>query len=237
MAWARVQSKSANGISTTVTATLGSTPTVGNKLIALVSFGGNSGLDFTSVKDANAVAFTQLADLHTLDAGDVRIGLYAVDVPATPNAAITLLCTGSSDLSILVQEISGLLAGNTSAMLDGTVATSHGGTTTYTAPTYSSTAANEYLLAGYVDNGGPMTWAVANSYVADANSINTSSQDDNVIAAKNSGNGAEASPFTLSGTATGWSSLLVAFKIAAVTAAATPTPVVSTAAAQRASSW
>jgi hypothetical protein len=215
MAWALVQSQSASAITATVTATLGATPTTGNKLIALVSYNGAAIKDFISVKDGNSVAFTQLVDVHFADAGDIRIGLYAMDVPATPNAVITLTVNSAADCSILVQEVSGLLAGNTSAMLDGTAGTSHAGTNTYTAPTYSSTAAGEYLVAGYVDNGGPLTWAVANSYIADAHGINTNSNDDNVIAAKNSTNGAEASPFTLSGTAAGWASLLVAFKVAA----------------------
>lgn len=244
MAYGFVQSKSATGVGVlSVAATLGSTPTTGNKLIALAFYGGTGGGDFTSVHDANSVNFTQVGDLLGSDNAPCRMGLYAVDVPATPNAVITALISGATvgDMSILVMEYSGCLAGNTIAMVDGgaLAPTSHGGTLTYAAPSYTSTAASELLIGGMVDNGGAETYAVANSYVADANSINSNANGNIVMAVKASTNGLEAAPFGTpqTGSACGWVSVLVAFKLAAVAASATPKPVVSNQAVYRAASW
>lgn len=213
-----MQSKSGTQTSatTSLTVTLTGTPVTGNKLIVAAVTDNAGAVTFTAV-DGNSNALTVLSSINPSPNGQVSVALLAYDVPATPSSAITVTRSANTSTPIqkvLIQEISGLLAGNTTAMLDGTVQTSSGGTTTYTAPTYTSTALNEFLACVYGDNGGPTTYAQANSYLADVNGVNSDNNDDIVIAYKNSTNGAETAAYTLSGTAAGWASITACFKLA-----------------------
>lgn len=236
MGW--VQSASNSSAGTTLTLTLGTTPTTGNKIIVGIGTGDPTG-SITSVKDGNGNSLTQCGVVSATDNGTITAVLYAYDVPATPSTTVTLTVTGSPDNQGIIQEVSGLAAGNTTAaMLDGTAASSHGGTTTYTSPTYSSTASGEYLVQLFVDNGGPEAYALtANGYKADGSAtvggandhgINNNALGDVEIFNKSSTHASESSALTLSGSACGWAALMVAFKVAGgtqhnQTAAATPT--------------
>ena len=76
-------------------------------------------------------------------------------------------------MGILLQEVSGLLAGNTTAMADGTLASLGGvGSSGSTgSPSYTSTASSEFLVSVYGDDGGPLTWTKPAALTSDANSV------------------------------------------------------------------
>ena len=160
MAWSRLQSASnSNGGGTSVaqaftTANLSS----GTKIICFIAVssatGGTDEMTSVVLNDTAATALTKLvANNHTGNAAWSY--LYAVDTPSdavgtkpTVTATWNNAAHASFGLTILIQEVSGLLAGNTSAMLDGTPAT-NSGTSAGPATTgaYSSNASNEYLVA------------------------------------------------------------------------------------------
>jgi hypothetical protein len=133
-------------------------------------------------------------------------------VGAKPNIILTMTDHDPSP-SMLVQEVSGLLAGNTTAMADGTPgAVQSSGTTSPASPAYTSTSANEYLVILYGDQGGGVTWTNPSGYTGDANGINGSGNADIQIAYKNSTGGAESGAYTLSGTVA-YGIILGAFKL------------------------
>ena len=215
MTWARVQSAGTNTFGTSLTATF-STANVssGNKIIAWV---GSSWSDVpTSVKDGAGTSWTSLGSKAT---GTGSIWVYGLDVPAGDvgtKPAITVIFPSSNGQSLLVQEVSGLLAGNTTAMIDGTPGTLSGTAASTGSPTYSSTAANEYLACGYADNNGNSTVTKqGSSWTLDANSQHTFSSVQ--VEYANSTGGAETSGFTTANTG-GWAILTVAFKLAATAA-------------------
>lgn len=211
MAWARVQSAGANTFGTSLTATF-STANVssGNKIIAYV---GSSWSDApTSVKDGGGTSWTQLGSKPT---GTGSVWLYGLDVPAGDagtKPGITVIFPSSNGQSLLVQEVSGLLAGNTTAMIDGTPGTLSGTASSTGSPTYSSTASNEYLACCYADDNGNSTVAAASGFTLDANNQHTFSSVQ--VEYANSTGGSETSGFTTAST-DGWAILTVAFKLAA----------------------
>ena len=238
MSWSRLQSASSGPHSAVASLAVayGSNLTAGSKLIAVVTItngNGNQTTTCTGVSDGNGNSFTQLADAPVATAGFAgaiytnNVYLFAMDTPAGDagtKPTITAALTNSAGYgAILIQEVSGLLAGNTSAMLDGSVAVSsgNGGTNNFTAApaSYSSTAANEYLVDIYGDDGNS-TWSAPAGYTADANSLNANGIYASVaIGYKNSGNGSESGSWSVTqpGTFKNWGVILVAFQLAALT--------------------
>lgn len=221
MAWSVVQSASGTA-SSGLTLSVGfSTANVssGNKIIAVVAFSCNSAGDTVStVKDGAGNSWTQLATLNHSGTGRTVASIFALDVPSGDvgtKPTLTVTCTGTSfGISMVIQEVSGLLAGNTSAMIDGSVAnlSGNGGSSTGT-PTYSSSVANEYLITTYCDDGAPTTVTAPTGYTKDTHSINSNSIADCLIAYKNSTGGSETGSWALSGTAA-WVDFMIAFKLA-----------------------
>ena len=223
MAWSWLQSASNTGTGVSSIAATFTTAnlTSGTKLIAVVGNdqGGVSATTST-VKDGAGNSFTKLATIQGSTGGPVEVTLWAIDTPAGDagtKPTITATFSAASGGSILVQEVSGLLAGNTSAMLDGTAATLQATTVLagQAQPSYSSTASNEYLVACFGDNGGPETYTVPGGYTADTAGQNNNSNADTVIAYKSSTGGAESGTWTFTGTATGAGYIVVAFKLPA----------------------
>lgn len=214
MAWARVQSKSGSTSSgQTVTVTVTTTPVTGNKIIVSVA-NVSSVVPTPTCKDGASTALTQAAISSNATGLESTVVLF-YDVPATPQSAFTVTGHGTSDqISVVVQEISGLLAGNTTACLDSTWGTKTGSTTATGSPTYTSTAANEYLLTVFGDFGSGATATQPAGYTLDANPINASTFADCCPAYKNSANGSEASSWTYTPT-TGdqWALITGAFKL------------------------
>lgn len=226
MAWAHVQtadnflSAAGNGF----TVTFGTTPTTGNKIIvAVVST--TPGPTIT-VKDGNSNALTQLSSVT--NTGLVQALLFAYDVPATPSTTLTI-SSSNATMGAVAQEVSGLLAGNTSAMLDGTPGTTTGSISTGSAsgPTYSSTAANEYLVQVFDDFGNSATVSTPSGYTG-MDGENTNAVNNTLIAYKNSTGGSETVSWSSSnswgGSTDQYALIAVAFKLAAGGSSPIPLP-------------
>jgi hypothetical protein len=205
MAYSVLQSASATaaGGINTVAATYSGTVASDSKLIALVSYASTNFC--TAVKDAALNSWTQIA--ATAHAGFVHLTLWALDVPAadagtSPTLTATLAGT-SSGSSILIQEVSGLLAGNTVAMIDGAPGYQDGGlgNSSTGSAAYSSTATGEYLVCCYGDDGGTVTYTKPAGYTADTHGVNASGLSDCVISWKDSTGGSEVGSYALSGSA------------------------------------
>lgn len=218
MAWSVLQSASAtnagsgNAAVTFSTANLSS----GTKVVALVSVSCSSTTFIvTSVKDGAANTWTQLASKISADFS-THVGLYALDTPAGDvgtKPTITATIGTNFGATIQVLEVSGLLAGNTSAMLDGTAGTATGTASPATTSSYSSAAASEFLFLGYGDPGFAVTNTTPGGWTADSHNVSGNSLADCAVYYKNSTGGAESASVTLSGAAT-WDTILVAFQLA-----------------------
>lgn len=218
MAWSRIQSARGSASSTTVSATYGTALTAGSKLIAVV--GADSGSNVPLTVGDGTSNMTLLATVNSGGPGHAHVSLWAIDCPAgdaggTPT--ITASWAGLEDASILIQEVTGLLAGNTSAMIDGTAGTTSGtGGGNTTSPTYSSTAANEYLVACFSDNAFTDTVTDPSSpWTSDASNPNVGGVVHAHLSYKNSANGAESGAvFNYSNAGADYAELMVAFKLA-----------------------
>lgn len=235
MAWARIQSAFAGSSASTVSATYGTALSSGTKLIAVTGSDGGDAVLVSSVKDGAGNAMTQLAVMNQAGNGNAQVQLWAMDTPAGDVGAtptITATWASSIDGSLLIQEVSGLLAGNTTAMIDGTAGTSNGsGGGNTTSPAYSSTAANEYLVACFSDNAFTDTVTDPSSpWTSDASNPAGAGVVHAHLSYKNSSNGAESGAvFNYSNAGAHYAELMVAFKLAAGvshtdTAALTVTP-------------
>src|SRR5258707_13623411 len=97
------------------------------------------------------------------NAGTNGLSLWQLDTPAgaagTKPTVTATITGGTPEAAILVQEVAGLATGTTlAAVVDGTPGTLTGNTNTAPgSPSYTSTAASEFLLACYGDTGGPLT--------------------------------------------------------------------------------
>lgn len=201
-------------------ATYGTALTSGTKLIAVVGNDGGSGSVGlpTGISDGTN-SMTQLAVASSGTNGHACVSLWAMDTPAGDVGAtptITASFSGSVDVSILIQEVSGLLPGNTTAMADGTAGTSSGtGGGNTTSPSYSSTAASEYLIACFSDNAFTDTVTDPGSpWTSDASNPAGGGVVHAHVVYKNSGNGAETGAvFNYSNAGADYAELLIAFKV------------------------
>lgn len=215
MAWSHLQS---NSILDTTTAAASVTYTSnvasGTKLIACVCADLNPSFDsISSVKDGAGNTMTQVANLAVTTVA--QIAIYAMDTPAgdvgtTPT--ITATTTNNFGLAVLIQEVSGLLAGNTTAMVDGTAGSTSGTTTPATSGAYSSTAANEYLVGLVGDPGNNSTYTQT-GYTADPNNVAANTAADLQVGYTNSSNGSESLSWSYSSGTGTWATLLIAFKL------------------------
>lgn len=222
MAWSVLQSASGSTAATTAAATF-STANVqaGTKIIAVVSVGATSAPAISSVKDGALNTWTQGG---TGAQANARSYIFFLDTPAGDvgtKPTLTATAPSSVGLGIEVFEVSGLLAGNTTACLDGTAASLNGTAASTGSPAYTSTALNEFLISAYGDFGTGFTVATAGGWTAGANNVNSSSNSNCLAQYKNSTNGAETDGYTSADTG-GWATVEVAFKLAAVATAAAP---------------
>jgi hypothetical protein len=195
MAWTRIQSNSATnaGSGNVAVAFTTANLTAGTKVIAVVvvsfSTGGNP---VTSVKDGAGNTWTLITS-YTSNA-NCFTGLYALDTPAGDvgaKPALTATITTNFGASILVQEVSGLLAGNTTAMCDGVPAPGHGITSPASCGAYTAAVAGEYLMGIYGDPGYAVTIGNSTGWTADAKNVNGSSFATLFVDYKSSTGGAE----------------------------------------------
>lgn len=221
MSWAVLQSGSntvtsgGNGTFTFSTANL----TSGSKIICwvVVSLSGITE-PVTAVKDGSNNALTQLASVPPGVGTNTWVELWAMDTPAGDAGSkptLTATALPNFGITMLVEEVTGLLAGNTSAMLDGTPATNTGTNSPATNGAYSSTAVNEFLAGCYGDPGDGVTVSNSTGYTPDTANVNASNFATCFVSYKNSTNGSESASWALSGAATdGWKTILAAFKLA-----------------------
>ena len=219
-----IQSARNSSFATSVAATF-TTANVesGNKIIAVV---GSSWNDAPSTVRNGALNNWTLLGSKTSTTGSVW--LYGLDVPAGDvgtKPTITVTFPSSNGQSVLIQEVSGLASGNTTAMLDGTPGGLSGSTAATGSPTYSSTATGSYLVCCY-GAAGTLPSAIS-GWTLDANSTGGISGGGAVaIEYKDSTGGSETSGFT--GAATGgWSLLTVAFPLNVFTATRTRTSLIA----------
>ena len=212
MAWSRIQSAKGSGFGTTAAATFTANVSSGTKIIAVV---GSSWRDPpTSVTDGASNSWTLLGS-HIPASNGGSCWLYALDTPAGDvgtKPTLTVTFPSSNGQSIVIQEVSGLATGNTSAMLDGSPAGLDGATASTGSPSYTSTAANEYLVCIFGNSNQAATLVAGGSLSLDAN--NVTNQSHASVEFGNSSNGAETSGFTGANTTGQWSILTVAFKLA-----------------------
>ena len=189
----------------------------GTKLIAYVtnSWGTPPGVP-TSVKDAALNAFTHVV---TIDyQGEAATSIWILDTPAGDVGAkplITATFTNSFGSNMIVEEVSGLLAGNTASVLDGTAGTANGTTSPATSGAYSSTAANEFLV-GVVGDGGYSATYTLTGFTADSANPSPNANAGLFVGYKNSSNGSESLSWAFTSNPK-WGTILAAFQLAIVT--------------------
>ena len=174
MTWLRIQSAVGAVGYGSAHATYGTNLSSGTKLIA-VSVTETSGITTSTVKDGAGNSFTKIfAQAQGGTRGE--LSLWALDTPSGDvgtKPVITMTASAGSNCYIMVQEVSGLLTGNTTAMADGTAGGAAGVTTTgggtLGSPSYSSTASGEYLLSACTT--GTETFTAPASLTADANNL------------------------------------------------------------------
>jgi len=224
MAWSVLQSVStvnsggANVAATFTTANLTSGSKVICWLCADTSTGGTAG--FTAVSDGTNALSKLGAFFDT--GGTLEADLWVMDTPAgDAGTKPTITATWNTGLAtsygfvMLLQEVTGLAAGNTTAILDGAaIGAASGNSASAASGAYSSGAASEYLTAAYFDPGTGVTIATPPSgYTADPHNVSGQSSADLSVYYKNSSAGAESATFGLSGSGQ-WEVLLTAFKLA-----------------------
>lgn len=234
MVWARVQGNktaaTASAVSSVACAYVTANVSSGNKLIAVTSTSTQTGTTTTvaTVKDG---AGNSLTLVKRISAGGSPIlcdvALWALDVPAgdvgTKPTLTATLSGGTANMGIVIQEVSGLAAGNTlAAMIDGTGGVLSGSALGATgSPSYASSVANEYLVAIEGDDGGPITWTAPSGLTVDANAVNSNGFSNTAIAYGNSTGGTEAGSWSLAGSTAEWGVILVAFKLASTSVTGT----------------
>ena len=138
MAWSRIQSAKTAATTTgatTVAATFGTNLSSGTKIIAAVALPYGT---VTGVSDGtNPLTLIGRKTVTNL----LDVSLWAMDTPSGDAGAkptITATLTNTTQGSMVIQEVSGLLAGNTTAMADGTLGSNTGtGGSSTGSPAYS----------------------------------------------------------------------------------------------------
>jgi hypothetical protein len=226
MAWSHLQSASSTVTSGNGTVTYGSNVSSGSKLICCISVSASQVSEpVTSVKDGSGNAMTQLASTdNTATSGWTE--LWAMDTPSGDvgtKPVLTATVATNFGVTMLAQEVSGLLAGNTSAMLDGAAVFASSITSTAQAAGVLSTAVNEYVLAFYGDPGNGVTVTNSTGWTADAANVNASSSATLFADYKNSVGSSESAVWALSLSGAGpWGTVIAAFQLAGGGATAAP---------------
>lgn len=235
MSWSVLQSAGANSGTTSVSVTFSSNCTSGSKLIAYVACGTPASGSVSSVKDGSGNSFTSQGRVQLNNSTGLGwLYIWTLDTPSgdagtKPTFTAITSSGGGNTVSLLVEEVSGVATG-TSGILDGTWGTLQGnGGTSTGSPTYSSTAAGEYLVTVYGDNGGPATYTGPSGWTTDSHGVNSNGNDDIAVAYKSSTGSAESGGgWTLTSSGQQWAVAMVAFKLASgghtATAALTVTP-------------
>jgi hypothetical protein len=214
VAWSVVQSATAvlDGSATISKAFTTANVSAGNKILVAVSAYNAAA---TSVHDGASNAWTQIGAKQL---SQCNVSLWALDVPAGDvgtKPTITATATGAGSVGIVIAEVSGLLAGNTTAMCDGALASISGTATGSTgSPAYSSAAANEYLVSVYGDDeNATTTWTAPGAPWTALPGQNATFSENIALAYTNSTGGSETGAWSQTG-GSDWAVLTVAFQLA-----------------------
>lgn len=220
MSWSRIQSASGTALSvTSLSAAYASSLSSGSTLIAVVcnTVAGTGAPTTTGVSDGNGHSFTEV--IPDFGLSHFSVSVWALNTPSGDvgtKPAITATLSGTTaGSSVLIQEVAGIITASTAAgFIDGTAGTSDGtGSGAIGPPSYASSAAGEYLVSIYADDGTGATWTAPSGYTADPSGINTSGIADLAVSYKSSTGGTESGQYSLSGSAQ-WGLILAAFKLA-----------------------
>lgn len=220
--WTVLQSAGApTASSTTASASFGNKLSAGTTILAFIA----NNVPVTSVKDTAGNSLTQLTDIpNAWASGNGHLTIYGMDTPVGDVGAtttITVTVGSTSFFGVVIQEVSGLAP--VASILDGTAGSDVQTALPNTSPTYSSSAAGEYLVGFLGDNGlGILGPSAAAGYTVDANSVINTADCDCVVAYKSSSNGSESCVFSETGGTNNLSHavLLVAFRLAGAVASA-----------------
>lgn len=227
MSWSVLQSNSTaqTPAATTFAATYSSNLGSGNVLLAAVSLSGARTI--SSVKDGANNSFTLIGTVNLNNSSSQGVcALYALATPSGDvgiKPTITATLSSSTVGSIWIAEVSGI-----QAVTDGSAATAFGAAGACT-PTYSDTAASEFFITVFGDNGGPETSSVTGGWTVDSKSINTNADANCVVAYGNSNNGTETNAWTSTGSTTQCGAVAVAFKLSSGGGPTVAQPVIVTA--------
>jgi hypothetical protein len=219
--WSVLQSAGNTSAGATLSAVYPSNLSSGTKLIAAVGIATNNTGAVTVSDGTNS--FTQLVHTGPTSTDLSNFYLFALDTPAGDvgtKPTITVTGAASNGAAVTILEVAGLLAGNTTACLDGTAGAfsgvkSGGGTSSPTVPAYVSTVANEFLVNIEFDDGDSgSTWTAPAGYTTVTGTPNGNSDANIGFAYKNSTGGTETGTFSVTSSGgEAWGVILVAFKL------------------------
>ena len=220
MSWSLLQSQSGDvAQSPSLTVSYTANASAGTKLIAyVIVFDSTTSATISSVKDGNGNSFTQKSSSPQGLGGGyyTNLYIYALDTPSAdvgikPSVKVTTSGgSGTPYITMLIEEVSGLAAETSSA--DGTFGTSASSNfSNPSTPSYSSTAANEFLVSVLAAGAG--TFTAPSGYTLDSSSLNNNVNGDIGVAYKNSTNGSESGTWSIS-SGTNWAMTVGAFKLA-----------------------
>lgn len=222
VSWKVLQSASSNGASLSgLTATFPNGMTSGSKMLAFIMKDG-AGVNITSVTDSSSNNFHSIL-AYTFVNPIATLNIYVLDTPAGDVGTaetITIGTTGgTANLSMLIQEVTGLATGSTAtACLDGTAGEQISTTSPTGTPSYTSSAVGEYLVAflGDFGNSPADTYTFSGlPWALDSHSINSSTVANNLVEYKPSTGGTESNGWTFTGgSAPAAGQVVVAFKLA-----------------------
>lgn len=218
-----LQSKSAGADAASISVTFtAANLSPGSKLIAIAS-GGGSGV--AAISSVTATGGNTLTLIGSASQANARVYIYAVDAAGSGGTSmvgtkptVTAAWAATVGGGLVVQEVPGLLAGNTAAMADGTAGTLTGTAASTGSPAYTDTAPGQYKLAAYGDFGSGVTVSTAAGWTPDPSNINTSTSSDALAQYKNSAGGSETDGYTGADSG-GWAVAEIAFRLAGATAA------------------
>ncbi|HUB93803.1 MAG TPA: hypothetical protein VMB52_04845 [Verrucomicrobiae bacterium] len=218
--WSVLQSHATEGFSgSSIASTYQNNLSSGSVLLAFIT---GYLMGISSITDGNGHTFTQVGFASDQgEGGGTQVSLWALSTPnnivgTRPTITATVGGSGSGGPygAMMIQEVSGI-----SAVPDGTAGTAgyFNATGTVGPPSYTSSAAGEYLFYGYGEDGYNVTLTGPTGYTVDGSSIMTNAPDANIaIAYKSSTNGTETGQWSTS-SGDGLALLMVAFKLTGTT--------------------
>ena len=152
MSIARVQFISGTGITTTCVATLGSSPTNGNFLVAVIGTSKTSTSPVTSITQTGA---TWVQAVSTDNANGVSMDIWYAENVSGAGTTVTANLSGTLNSSMIVAEYSGI---KTSGSIDQTASNTDTSVNADSGTTASTSQRNELWVSGLALVVGGLSW-------------------------------------------------------------------------------